>query len=163
MSAPLHPGTLRQRGVAALEFVLVLIPLLVILTGITEYGRAMFYYNTIAKAARDAARLMSTQTPTDPDYGGLLVNARCTAVHGNPACDGPPLLPGLTIDMVTFCDRTSCPADHENVPTGTGVINLVTVTIGPYPFTSMASFAPAIFGVDSFNFTPIRVTMRQIL
>jgi Flp pilus assembly protein TadG len=157
----------RQSGIAAVEFAILLIPLLVIATGITEFGRAMYYYNTIAKVARDAARLMSTQTPTDPDYPGLTSRATCTAVYGNQACSGAPLVPGLTTAMVSICDRASCPGTHANVPTGTGVINLVTFTIGgpnnPYPFQSLAPFTPALFGVASFNFGPIGVTMRQIL
>jgi Flp pilus assembly protein TadG len=48
-----------QRGAAAVEFALLVIPLLVMLTGITEMGRALYYYNAIAKAARDGARLLS--------------------------------------------------------------------------------------------------------
>ena len=158
---------LLQRGVAALEFALLVIPLLVIFTGITEFGRAMFYYNSIAKAARDAARLMSTQTPSDPDYAALVTKATCTAVYGNTTCSGEALLPGLSTAMVAICDPTSCAGTHASVPTGTGVVNLVTVTLStaanPYTFTSMAPFVPALFGVSSFNFAPISVTMRQIL
>lgn len=157
----------RQNGIAAVEFAILLIPLLVILTGITEFGRAMYYYNTIAKAARDAARLMSTQTPTDPDYPTLINQATCTAVYGNTTCTGAPLVPGLAPAMVSICDRVSCAGTHANVATGTGVINLVTFTIGgpnnPYTFQSLAPFAPALFGVASFDFGPIGVTMRQIL
>jgi Flp pilus assembly protein TadG len=157
----------RQYGIAAVEFAILLIPLLVIATGITEFGRAMYYYNTIAKAARDAARLMSTQTPSDPTYPNLINQATCTAVHGNPTCSGAPLVPGLAAAMVSVCDRISCPGTHANVATGTGVINLVTFTIGgpnnPYTFQSLAPFTPALFGVASFNFGPIGVTMRQIL
>jgi len=157
----------REKGVAAVEFAIVLIPLLVIVTGITEFGRAMYYYNTIVKAARDGARWMSTQTPADINYPSLRTQATCTVVYGNSTCSGTPLLPGLTTSMVGICDRSTCPATHANVPTGSGVINLVTLTIGgpnnPYTFQSMAPFAPALFGVGSFNFGPISVTMRQIL
>jgi Flp pilus assembly protein TadG len=160
------PGQ-RQNGIAAVEFAILLIALLVILTGITEIGRAMYYYNTIAKAARDAARLMSTQAPSDSDYSSLINKATCTAVYGNQACSGAPLVPGLTVAMVSICDPASCPGTHANVPTGTGVINLATVTIGgpnnPYAFQSLAPFTPALFGVPSFNFGAISVTMRQIL
>ena len=157
----------REEGIAAVEFAILLIPLLVIVTGITEFGRAMYYYNTIAKAARDGARLMSTQTPADITYPNLITQATCTVVYGNSTCSGTPLLPGLTTSMVSICDRSSCPATHANVPTGSGVINLVTLTVGgpnnPYTFQSMAPFAPALFGVGSFNFGPISVTMRQVL
>jgi Flp pilus assembly protein TadG len=161
------PVRRRQEGVAAVEFAVLLIPLLIILTGITEFGRAMYYYNAIAKAARDAARLMSTQTPSDSDYAGLKTKAACTAVYGNQTCSDGPLVPGLSTAMVSICDASSCPGTHANVATGTGVINLVTVTVGgpnnPYAFLPLAPLTPAQFGVASFNFGPIAVTMRQIL
>lgn len=157
----------RQKGIAAVEFAIVLIPLLVILTGITEFGRAMYYYNTIAKSTRDATRLMTIQTPTDPDYPILINRARCTAVYGNQACSGAPLVPGLTTAMVNICDAASCPGTHSNVQTGTGIVNLVSLTIGgpnnPYMFQSLAPFAPALFGIASFDFGPVEVTMRQML
>jgi Flp pilus assembly protein TadG len=157
----------RQRGAAAVEFALLVIPLLIMLAGITEFGRAMYYYNTLAKGARDAARLMSTQTPSDPDYPALRDAARCTAVYGNFSCTGQTLVPGLTPGMVGFCDPTSCPGTHAAVPTGTGAANLVTVTIGgannPYIFQSMAPFLPQLFGIPNISFGAINVTVRQII
>jgi Flp pilus assembly protein TadG len=163
----MSPSVKRQRGVAAVEFAILVIPLLVILTGITEYGRALYYYNSIAKAARDGARLLSTQTPTDPGYAALINSAACTVVFGNTACTGTPLAPGLTTAMVSVCDPVSCAGTHAVQPTGTGVANLVTLTVGggqnAYTFGSMAPFMPALFGVPSFNFAPISVTMRQVL
>jgi hypothetical protein len=72
-------------------------------------------------------------------------------------------VPGLATAMVSICDPTSC----AGVPTGSGVANLVTVTIGganaPYQFNSLAPFLPAQFGVASIAFGPISVTMRQNL
>jgi Flp pilus assembly protein TadG len=160
-------NTRQQRGAVAIEFAILLIPLLTILTGITEFGRAMYYYNTLAKVARDAARLMSTQTPADPDYPALVTASRCTAVYGNADCTGQPLVPGLTLAMVSICDPSSCPSTHAAVPTGSGAANLVTIIIGganaPYTFQTLSPFVPALFGVPSFNFAAIQVTMRQII
>ena len=157
----------RCRGVAAIEFALLLVPLLVLLTGITEFGRAFYYYNTLAKSARDAARLMSTQAPSDSDYPALASAAVCGAVYGNAGCTGAPLLPGLATAMVSMCDPQSCPGTHANVATGTGVVNLVTVTIGgpgnPYAFVPLAPFMPGLFGVEGFDFGPIQMTLRQVL
>ena len=68
-----------QQGVAALEFAFLLVPLLASAFGITEFGRALYYYDTLAKAVRDATRLMSTQTPTDAGYAALRTRATCTA------------------------------------------------------------------------------------
>jgi Flp pilus assembly protein TadG len=156
-----------HRGGIAIEFALLVIPLLVVLTGITEFGRALYYYNIIAKGARDAARLMSTQTPSDLDYAALTTQAKCTAVYGNTACAGEPLIPGLATTMVSICDPVSCAATHAAVATGSGVANLVTVTIGgpnnPYVFQSVAPFMPALFGIPDISFGAVNVTMRQII
>ena len=69
----------RQRGVASVEFALVL-PFLLILTFITtEFGRAIWEYNTLAKSVRDSARYLSIKTPEDPV---AIANARSLTVYG---------------------------------------------------------------------------------
>ena len=153
----------RQRGAAAVELAILAIPLLLILAGVAEFGRAMVYYNTIVKSARDAARLMSTQTPSDPDYGTLSTSAACTVVHGNTACTGQPLLPGLTTAMVSICDPLACAGTHGAVPTGTGAANLVTVTVAGYTFPSVGGFLAGLTGTAVLQFPPIQATMRQVL
>lgn len=51
-----------QRGVAAVEFAIVLIPLLLITAGIVEFGRVFWYYDALSKATRDGARYLSRST-----------------------------------------------------------------------------------------------------
>lgn len=149
-----------QRGVVAVEFALLLVPLLVILAGITEFGRAMYYYNTILKATRDGARLMSTQTPTDSDYVNLKVKAACTILYGNTDCTGNVLLPGLPEMTPPSIPPMISISDPFSVTEGSTIVNGVTVTVGnasaPFTFQSLA-----LFGVKSFTFAPISVTMRQ--
>lgn len=145
----------KQGGVASVELAFLIIPLLVLTFGTTEYGRAIYQYNTLAKASRDAARFLSEQGPGDATD---LATAKCLAVYGNGDCSGSVLAPGLTTAMVTVCDSVSCPSTHQNQATGSGVINLVTVTISGYPFTSLVPFiAPSV------TFNNISTTMRQIL
>jgi len=144
----------RQRGAAAIEFALLMLPLSILTFGVTEAGRAVYQYNTIAKSVRDAARYQTNMTP------GNTLAARCVAVTGSPAisgsgCAGTPLLTGLTLAQTTVCDRLTC-ADHNLQPTGSGVVNLVSVTVTGYAFTSMVPFA-----MPSIAFGPIRVTMGQ--
>lgn len=52
---PLRP----QRGVAIIEFALTLGFLLLVTVGITEIGRAFWYYSAIQKSAREGARCLS--------------------------------------------------------------------------------------------------------
>jgi Flp pilus assembly protein TadG len=149
-----------QRGVALLELALSLSLLITIVFGITEFGRAIFQYNTLAKAARDTARYLVVR---DPSAAGVVDDAKCMAVYGNPTCAGNALVAGLTTAMVTVCYAAdpACAATHQSQG-ASPVINLVTVTIGgannPYTFTSAMSFI-----VPSFDFGAISVTMRQVL
>ena len=149
----------RQRGVALVELGISIFVLITITFGITEFGRAIYQYNTLAKAARDAARFLSTRDPTDTAAKN---QATCLVVYGHPACTGSPLVPGLTLAHVSICDPLACPADHA-AQGSAPVISLVTVSIGgpnatPFVFDSVASFI-----VPDFSFSPIAVTMRQVL
>jgi Flp pilus assembly protein TadG len=143
----------KQQGVAAVELAILVIPLLLLAFGITEFGRALYQYNALTKATRDATRFLSEQGAGD---AGDVLTAQCMTVYGNKTCTGNPLVPNLTAAMVSVCDMVSCPDTHLSQATGSGVINLVTVTISGYPFTSLVpGFVP------SFGFGPISTTMRQ--
>jgi Flp pilus assembly protein TadG len=143
-----------QRGVAAVELGLLLVPLITLTFGVTEAGRAFYQYNALVKATRDATRFLSGQGPGDPND---VTTAKCLVVYGNTTCTGPTIVPGLTTNMVAICDSSNC-ADHKNQTTGSGAINLVTVTVSDYPFTSLAPFV-----LPNMNFGAISTTMRQIL
>jgi Flp pilus assembly protein TadG len=145
----------QQRGVAAVELGILLLPLVLLAFGITEFGRAIYQYNTLAKVTRDATRFLSGQGPGDIND---ISAAKCLAVYGNKACTGLPLVPNLTTAMVSICDSTSCVGTHQSQSTGSGVINLVTVTVTGYPFVSLVPLA-----VPSMNFGAISTTMRQVL
>jgi Flp pilus assembly protein TadG len=147
-----------QRGVAAVELGILLVPLVLLAFGITEYGRAMYQYNALDKSVRSAVRYLSQQSPGDATQIGI---AKCLAVYGDTTCTGSPagspLVPGLTTAMVSVCDLTSCAGTHQNQPTGSGSVNLVTVTISGYPFTSLV---PSL--MPSITFGDISATMRQV-
>lgn len=150
----------RQEGVAAIEFA-ILVPLMMLMVfGITEFGRAFYQYNTLAKSVRDGVRYLSTQAPgTGHDI------AACLAVYGNQTCTGQVLVPGLSASMVSICDAINCPGTHSAVLTGSGVVNLATVTVTGFPFTSLVNFnlMGLEIGAQSMTFGPISATMRQEL
>jgi len=144
----------RQKGIALVELGITISLLVAIVFGITEFGRAIYQYNTIAKAARDAVRYLSTKAPGDLT---AIEEARCFAVFGNPGCSGSPLAPELRGAMFSVCDATRCPGTHQSQGTAP-VINLVTVTIGGYTFDSVFQFV-----LPDITFGPISATMRQVL
>ncbi len=143
------------RGVAAVELALLLAPLLVMLFGVAELGRAFYTYNTLAKTVRDAARHLSQHGPGD---ALIAAEARCLAVHGNTDCSGDVLAPGLTIAQVQLCDASLCAATHAGQSTGLGAVNLVTVGITGYPWTSVVQWV-----VPNMRFNTISVTLRAQL
>jgi Flp pilus assembly protein TadG len=156
-----------QRGVATIEFSLLIVPLLLMLFGVTEYGRAIYQYNTLVKSVRDATRYLSTldagDLPETVNGNTTYYNAACLAVYGNFACSGKPLVPGLKTTMVSIKDRTNS-TDHAAEVTGSGTINLVTVTISGYQFRSLINFplGDITVGAPNITYHPIHNTMRQI-
>lgn len=151
----LRQHTQRSRGVAAVELAITIVPMLALALGVTEYGRAIYTYNTLDKSVRDAARHLTTVVPTNPNPKG---EARNLVLYGNVEGTGPLLAPGLNASMVVIDDAASDPAGHA-ISTGTGTINLVTVRIVGYQYNSVVTYvAPA-----TMNFGAIGVTMRSHL
>lgn len=154
-----------QRGVAAVELALILIPMMVLCFGITELGRALYQYNGLVKSVRGAARYLTQQNLSSPPMGesadGLRLKARSLALCGELDCsDKPALVTGLTLSMITVCDPEACAATHANVPTGEGTVSLASVGIGQggggFSFTSMVPWV-----VPNIGFGPIVITMAS--
>ena len=134
----------KSRGVAAVELAILLIPLVIMTFGMSELGRAFYYYNSLVKSARDASRYLSMHT-----RGSHEAQARCLAVYGNTNCSGDPLLHGLETGMVRISYGLA-------VPTGYGSIDTVTVSIEGLPFQTLTAVP-----VDAMTFGAIGSTMRQ--
>ncbi len=161
----------RQRGVASVEFALLIVPLLMVAFGVLEYGRLLYHYDTVVKSARSAARLIAQRNPDEPSsYTTALSEARCLAVYGVLQCtqNQEPLVPGLQLSDVRICDRSSvndCDGlsinDVKNVSTGsdTGTLNLVIVRITGYEFRFLG--LPFTGAGSSLVFQPIQSVMRQ--
>ena len=139
-----------QRGVALVEFALIL-PLLLLLTFITtEFGRALYQYNTLAKSVRDASRYLSMQLP-----GTQMTTARNLVIYGNMAGTGEPLVQGLTEAHVpdpTWQTEGTAP-----------VITTVTIQVSGYSFQPLMAtvFGRTLFPGGALTFSDIRATMRS--
>lgn len=155
----------KQRGVAMVELALVLPLLLAICFGITEFGRAIFTYNTLAKSTRDAARYLTTQAAGNTSGWATAKNL---VIYGNPAGTGSPLVPGLTATNVAICDASISTCTGNLNQGSNPTINTVTVTITGYQFTpaiDLLAFTRIYSGgtdsITSITFDNISVTMRQ--
>ena len=106
----------------------------------------------------------SQQNLASPPAGqtaeGIRLDARSLALCGAFDCSGQePLVPGLTLDMISVCDPVLCPATHSNVSTGEGTTSLVSVTIGNgqgarYVFQSLVPWV-----LPDITFNPVGITM----
>lgn len=148
------PPTQRQRqlGVAAVEFALLVTLLVTLLLAASEFGRAMYQYNTVVKGARSAARYLSQYPPGDATTIAVAMNL---VVYGDSTNTGSVLVPGLTTALVAVCDASNCAANKRQT-TGQSYVNLVTVTITGLQFQSLAPWLLA-----NFTFAPISATMTQ--
>jgi len=140
------------RGAAAVEFAIVLSLMLLITAGIFEFGRAFQYYDALAKATRDGARLMSA-APKATISSVAVSNAQNLVVAAANAANLKPLL--TTADVVVTCTPAAC-ADGT-APTDVEVsISGYTITIG--------GVMPFVSGTTSYTGVPLapHTTMRYM-
>lgn len=88
-----------DEGASAVEFAIVAIVLIMLLTGIVQFGYTFFQYLEIVHAAREGARWASLSldegTVSDPD-----------SVRGRVAAAAPGLSPALTNEQITISSTT---------------------------------------------------------
>jgi Flp pilus assembly protein TadG len=96
----------KQSGVAAVEFALVIVLLLIIVAGVIEFGRAFWYYDALTKATRDGARLLS-EVPAE-SIGSSVTAAEDLVIDAANASN----VPGFDRSHVDVtCDGATCTND----------------------------------------------------
>jgi Flp pilus assembly protein TadG len=159
----------KSNGAAAVEMALITMLLVTTSLGVAELGRAIHYYDTLAKQARSAARYLAQR---DSSTAALQAQARTeaanVAVCGLANCSSAsPVLPNLTVANVSvLAPETTATLANVSVSASVapyyGTMDIVVVTIGPpataYQFTSLASFV-----IPSFPFPSISVSMPRPL
>lgn len=99
----------RLRGIAAVEFAILLFVLMPIIAGIVEFGRAFWYYDAVLKGTRDAARYLSTATATQlKDATAAPATAKNIAVQAAIAGGVPAEFTSANISVT--CAPTACGA-----------------------------------------------------
>jgi TadE-like protein len=86
---------LRQRSQAMIEFALISPVLLLLLFGIVDIGRAIFYYDTINHAVREGARTAVRASSPLPTNADILATVT-TQLIGTPVTEPCPQGPGAT-------------------------------------------------------------------
>lgn len=136
-----------SRGAAAVEFAIVIGILLLIVSGIVEFGRVFWYYNALTKATRDGARYLSTSTlPLNTSTAkDIVVNAASAAnmddsvsgkvVNGNVSISCIPADCSAPLEYVTVAIGN--PATSYNVTLGGWLPFAGKATITLQPYTTM--------------------------
>ncbi len=126
---PRKPATdARQHGTAVIELAITLIFLLLLTVGITEIGRAFWYYSAIQKATREGARCLSMVAWSN-DAASLSARNACRDLVVNDANSAgvQPALAAANVDVASCDYAGTCRSwGSGNPPT------YVTVTIVNY-------------------------------
>ncbi|MFO7593369.1 MAG: pilus assembly protein [Pseudomonadota bacterium] len=130
----------KQRGVAAIEFLVVAPLLMLVVLAVSELGWAFHQYHTMTRAARDGARHLSSNAllgSVGVIYleGSLVQETGNLVVYGNTAGSGEPLLPGWSTAEITVASPDS---NHISVSAS-------------YSYTPLVGLIPAFYGSEAMN------------
>ena len=76
------------KGIASVEFVIIMFPMLLIFFGMLQFGSLFYNYSHMQNVARDVARRLAVDTNLDPGGNGALVTCPGTAgTSERLACD----------------------------------------------------------------------------
>lgn len=143
----------RQRGVAALEFVAVLLTLLLLVYGIASFGAVLYAQQAIARAAEDGARSVATvPNGSTPDIGQIR-----SVVYDS-------LAQSLVVPVANNGDisaRRSWVAANVQVTVASAVTTGVTVSVS-YNYSANA-LLPSIPLLDTSRWVPDTLTGRAVI
>jgi len=161
----------RSRGQSLVEFALILPIFFVVVFGLIDGARLVFAYNTVAQAARDAARTAAVEAPfvgktgaacTAPTcpgdttaYRSDVKNAadRASVIIGKIPNDPAHLALGCSAALATNTTNDCATSAYTYAPGGSVVTVKITVPISPLtPF--WGSFYPAALSASSTMVLP---------
>lgn len=143
-------GQARSRGQSLVEFAIVLPIIIVVVLGLFDLGRAVFSYNTLAQAARQANRTAIVDQDSD--------RVKAMAVAAAPSI-------GLSASNVTVCFKTADTTQEDcsspstdNCPSTDRVIGclaIVTASLSYMPMTPVISTLWSTIALTSTSIQPI--------
>jgi Flp pilus assembly protein TadG len=126
-----------EKGQTLVEFALVTLVFFILVFGITEFGRALWTWNTIVQATRAGARYAVVETPTSDD-----MQIKKVVAYNDPNANSSstPVVPGLTETnvIVNYLNNDGSVASNKNVA------DLIAVSVTGYQF----SFLVPLFGTQ---------------
>ena len=150
----LHPPARSQESQALIEFALISPVLLLLLFGIIDIGRAVFYYDTIGHAVREGARAAAQASSPLPTNATVLtaVTAQMAGITIAEPCPQGPITSARPPDNTAwlYVTEPTPPATAESNPPMNG-------PGGEYP--ALASGGCSAVNPASGN-VPLQVTIR---
>ena len=146
-----------QQSQALIEFALISPILLLLIFGIIDIGRAVFYYDTLNHAAREGARAAAKAQTTLPTNAAVLsaVVGQVVGVNVTEPCPQGPITasnPGVNRAWLFVTEAPPPTAFEANPP--------MNAPGGEYPATAAGSCNPV---VPAGNNVPLEVTIRMNL
>ena len=125
----IQPVLLKQRGMAVIEFTLVLPLLLLLMLGAAELGHAFYQYNTLTKAVRDGTRYLSANA--------LLGSTGVISISN--------LLRTNAINLVIYGKTTSSDTPLISDFTDTNAVTITTVNLDHIRVMAAYNYVPMLF------------------
>jgi Flp pilus assembly protein TadG len=126
------------RGQSLTEFALVIPVLIILVTGLFDFSRAMFYLNGVAEAARNGSRIALVNQ--DADYICAEVAEAATLLDLPPTCVAAGTSPGVTPESGAECPKLDACTQTITVKAQfTPIIPIISGVIGPIELSSAST------------------------
>ena len=145
----------KQRGVAIIEFALILVLLIVLLMGVWNFGRAIYAYDGLVKGVRAAVRYVSTlNVPEDPSRLESVLKTLISCGEFFKVSPPPDCIEVIENSKNSIAVEIK---KYDSILAGVNT-NLVEVTVTGYQFEFTIPFIP----LGKIEFGPISATMTSV-
>ena len=139
-----------SEGIASLEFVLILFPMIFIFFGMVQWGIMMYHFNQMENAARETARIMAVDDDMNPNSDGA--DVQCSAAVSGSA-------EGFFCSMVgvpSVGKVTACYNQDATPPADDAVFSAMVTITAPMDAVGMID----VFGITKDRDMTVTAEMR---